>query len=154
FGQSASVNGGDDPASGNPTLRGLGPGFNGNSCFMCHAQPAIGGSSPGKGTPGFEQNPQLLVAKAFQASDPQNFSAFVKPEGPVREARLITNESDRSRRTLDGGVHSLFTIQGRTDAPSGCFVPQPDIAAQLANNNVSFRIPTPTFGLGLVENIS
>jgi CxxC motif-containing protein (DUF1111 family) len=28
---------------------------------------------------------------------------------------------------------------------------QPNFAAQLANNNVIFRIPTPTFGLGLVE---
>src|SRR5271157_5309990 len=26
---------------------GLGPTFNGNSCAMCHAQPAVGGSSPG-----------------------------------------------------------------------------------------------------------
>src|SRR5260370_287083 len=28
---------------------GLGPPFNGNSCAQCHAQPAIGGSSPGNG---------------------------------------------------------------------------------------------------------
>src|SRR5712671_827284 len=33
---------------------GLGPTFNGNSCAMCHAQPAIGGSSPGLAS---KQNP-------------------------------------------------------------------------------------------------
>src|ERR1700694_1331004 len=30
---------------------GLGPTFNGNSCAMCHAQPAVGGTSPGKKSP-------------------------------------------------------------------------------------------------------
>ena len=30
---------------------GLGPTFNGNSCTMCHSQPAIGGSSPGLAEP-------------------------------------------------------------------------------------------------------
>ena len=30
---------------------GLGPTFNGNSCAQCHAQPAIGGSSPGLTSP-------------------------------------------------------------------------------------------------------
>src|SRR5579884_2892479 len=33
---------------------GLGPTFNGNSCVMCHSQPAAGGSSPGMNSP---QNP-------------------------------------------------------------------------------------------------
>jgi hypothetical protein len=66
FGQLASVDGAADAASGNPTIRGLGPSFNGNSCFMCHSQPAIGGSSPGIETPGFTENPQIAVAKALQ----------------------------------------------------------------------------------------
>ena len=154
FGQLASVDGAEDPVTGDPTIRGLGPSFNGNSCFMCHSHPAIGGSSPGPGTPGFRENPQIALARVFGANNLENYSAFITPNGPVREARFIVSESDRNRRTLDGGVHGLFTIQGRTDAPSGCFAPQPDIATQLANNNVSFRIPTPTFGLGLIENVS
>jgi len=49
-------------------------------------------------------------------------------------------------------VHDLFTIKGRNDA-GGCTLQQTDFASQLARNNVSFRIPTPTFGLGLVEAI-
>ena len=154
FGQLASVNGAPDAATGNPTIRGLGPSYNGNSCFMCHSQPAIGGSSPGVGTPGFQQNPQIGVAKALQAVNPEDYSAFITPNGPVREARFILSETDRTRHTLDGGVHQLFTIQGRTDAPFGCVAPQPDITTQIANNNVSFRIPTPTFGLGLIENVA
>src|SRR4029077_19381451 len=50
----------------------------------------------------------------------------------------------------DGGVHNLFTITGRSDA-AGCSLAQPDFAKELGRNNVIFRIPTPLFGLGLVE---
>ena len=42
---------------------GLGPTFNGNSCTMCHAQPAIGGSSPGLASPQNPiPNPQVALA--------------------------------------------------------------------------------------------
>jgi len=41
FGETVSVKG---TIAGEP-LSGLGPAFNGNSCFLCHSQPAIGGSS-------------------------------------------------------------------------------------------------------------
>jgi CxxC motif-containing protein (DUF1111 family) len=66
----------------------------------------------------------------------------------VREARFINNPDG----TPDGGVHGLYTIAGRTDAV-GCVLPQPDFAAQLDQDNVIFRIPTPTFGAGLVEAV-
>jgi CxxC motif-containing protein (DUF1111 family) len=72
--------------------------------------------------------------------------SFVTANGPIREARFILNQ-----KRLDGGVHNLFTIAGRSDAP-GCNVAQPNFTQQLANGNVIFRIPTPLFGLGLVEN--
>jgi CxxC motif-containing protein (DUF1111 family) len=65
----------------------------------------------------------------------------------VREARFVRNPDG----TPDGGVHGLYTITGRSDAP-GCNLAQPLFAQQLANSNVIFRIPTPLFGLGLVEN--
>jgi CxxC motif-containing protein (DUF1111 family) len=73
--------------------------------------------------------------------------AFITADGPVREARFIAVQ----KGVPDGGVHGLYTIAGRADA-SGCTMSQPDFDTQLANRNVSFRIPTPTFGLGLVEN--
>jgi len=68
--------------------------------------------------------------------------------GPVREARFVRNPDG----TPDGGVHDLFVISGRSDA-SGCDMKQPNFAAALAQDNVIFRIPTPLFGLGLVENV-
>jgi CxxC motif-containing protein (DUF1111 family) len=116
---------------------GLGPTFNGNSCAQCHAHPAVGGSSPAS-------NPQVALANLDGA---QNIvPSFITSDGPVREARFIKNPDG----SPDGGVHGLFTIAGRTDA-EGCALKQPNFAQQLAANNVIFRIPTPTFGLGLVE---
>jgi len=59
----------------------------------------------------------------------------------------------------DGGVHSLFVTTFRDDGSlsagvnNTCNIAQEDFASQVANNNVSLRIPTPTFGLGLIEAI-
>jgi CxxC motif-containing protein (DUF1111 family) len=47
----------------------------------------------------------------------------------------------------------LFTIAGRNDAP-GCAMSQPNFAQVERLNNIIFRIPTPVFGAGLIENIS
>ena len=125
---------------------GLGPGFNGNGCAQCHAEPAVGGSSPGFNSPvNPVPNPQVALATLDGAANA--VPAFIFPKGPVREARFIMN----SAGGLDGGVHNLYSIRGRFDAP-GCGLPQENFPAQLANNNVIFRIPTPTFGLGFVEN--
>jgi CxxC motif-containing protein (DUF1111 family) len=124
---------------------GLGPTFNGNSCAQCHAQPAVGGSSPGMNSPQNPiQNPQVALATLDGAGN--TVPSFITPNGPVREARFITNPNG----TADGGVHDLYTIAGRSDA-SGCTLAQPNFAAALAANNLIFRTPTPLFGLGLVE---
>jgi CxxC motif-containing protein (DUF1111 family) len=116
--------------------KGLGPRFNLDSCAGCHAAPEVGGSSP-------VMNPQFALATANKANFP-----FITPKGPVREARFVRNPDG----SPDGGVHDLFVITGRSDAP-GCNIAQPDFKTALAQNNVIFRIPTPTFGLGLVENV-
>ena len=140
FQEMNSVSGGIEPGNG------LGPTFNGNSCAMCHAQPTIGGSAPGLSSPQNPvPNPQVALAKLDGASN--SVPSFITASGPVREARFIRNPDG----SLDGGVHGLYTIAGRTDAP-GCTLAQPDFAHELAANNVIFRIPTPLFGLGLVEN--
>jgi len=121
---------------------GLGPTFNGNSCAMCHAQPAVGGSSPGLiSKQNAIPNPQVALATLDGAAN--TVPSFITSNGPVREARFVS----------DGGVHDLFTIKGRTDA-IGCELAQPDFATNLENHNVIFRIPTALFGLGLVENTS
>ena len=118
---------------------GLGPRFNLDSCSGCHAQPSVGGSSPAT-------NPQVQAATTQGATN--TIPPFITASGPVREARFVKNPDG----TPDGGVHSLFVITGRSDAP-GCNIKQPNFAAALSANNVVFRIPTPTFGLGLVEAV-
>jgi CxxC motif-containing protein (DUF1111 family) len=119
---------------------GLGPRFNLNSCAGCHAHPSPGGSSPAV-------NPQIAVASAYGATN--TIPAFIQQNGPVRVVRFKTN-SDGSP---DGGVHDLFVITGRSDA-AGCSIAQPDFATAVAQNNTSFRIPTPIYGAGLIESIS
>jgi CxxC motif-containing protein (DUF1111 family) len=52
----------------------------------------------------------------------------------------------------NGGVEDLFTVSGRSDAGS-CNIPQPSFASAQQENDIIFRIPTPIFGAGLVENI-
>jgi CxxC motif-containing protein (DUF1111 family) len=131
---------------------GLGPTFNGNSCAMCHAQPAIGGSSPGLASPQNPvPNPQVALATLHGAHNTP--PSFITNNGPVREARFIYLNADNPSAGLDGGVHDLYTIAGRSDAP-GCTLAQTNFGAQLSESNVIFRIPTPLFGLGLVENLT
>ena len=110
---------------------GLGPTMNLDSCGGCHLQPAIGGSSPAV-------NPQVAFASKMGNSVP----SFLSANGPIREARFIRNANG----SADGGVHSLFTIPG-------CGFRE-DFKGAVANKNVIFRIPTPVFGAGLIEQIS
>jgi CxxC motif-containing protein (DUF1111 family) len=119
---------------------GLGPRFNLDSCAGCHAFPDVGGSSP-------KINPQVAVATKNGAKN--DVPSFINVNGPVREARFVLNPDGK---TPDGGVHDLLVITKRSDAP-GCNIKQPDFAGELAKKNVIFRIPTPLFGLGLVESI-
>ena len=126
--------------------KGLGPTYNANSCGTCHAQPAMGGSSPGMTSPQNPvPNPQIAMANLDGATNV--VPSFITANGPVREARFVRNPNFSS----DGGVHDLYTVAGRSDA-AGCSLAQPNFAQQLSHNNVIFRIPTPTFGLGLVES--
>jgi CxxC motif-containing protein (DUF1111 family) len=119
---------------------GLGPGFNELSCQNCHISPAIGGSSPAT-------NPQVTDANTDGATNV--IPSFTTANGPIREARFVLNLDG----TPDGNVHDLFSIQGRADAP-GCVFAQPNFAAQVAANNVIFRIPINTFGDGFIEQLS
>jgi hypothetical protein len=122
--------------------RGLGPRFNLNGCAGCHAFPTVGGTSP-------MTNPQVAVATLDGAKNV--VPSFITLNGPVREARFVFGPDGK---TPDGGVHDLFVITGRSDA-QGCDITQPDFKTALKQNppNVIFRIPTPTFGLGLVESV-
>jgi CxxC motif-containing protein (DUF1111 family) len=68
---------------------------------------------------------------------------FITATGPVREARFPS----------DGGVHDLFTIAGMTGVAESCKLSQPNFKQAMDANNLIFRIPTPLFGAGLIEQI-
>src|SRR5258708_8391831 len=70
---------------------------------------------------------------------------FLKPDGPVFAVRL----KRRVGSTEAGEVLPLFTVSGRADAFT-CAVEQPDFSDTA---NLSFRIPTPVFGAGLIDNM-
>ncbi|HWX55682.1 MAG TPA: di-heme oxidoredictase family protein [Verrucomicrobiae bacterium] len=126
---------------------GLGPRFNSNSCVSCHSQPAIGGSGPAV-------NPQFAFAGSSVApNDTRPF--FITQNGPTREARFpffFNADGTANTNNPNGGVEDLFTVSGRSDAGS-CSLPQPSFNAAANANNLIFRIPTPVFGAGLVENL-
>ena len=129
----------NDFSESETVAEGLGPRMNLDSCSGCHMQPAVGGSSPAV-------NPQVAFATQDGARD--GVPSFITADGPVREVRFVRNPD----QSADGGVHALFTINGRPGAGS-CGLQQPDFDGQLAAHNVIFRIPTPTFGAGLIEQI-
>src|SRR5882762_5051061 len=126
---------------------GLGPRFNSNSCSSCHAQPAVGGS-------GSAANPQAqFTSNGVAPSDTTPY--FITSTGPTREARFpffFNANGTANLNAPNGGVENLFTVTGRSDAGS-CSLPQPGFAAARAANNIIFRIPTPVFGAGLIENL-
>ncbi len=121
---------------------GLGPRMNLDSCASCHAHPDVGGTSPPDLNPQFD-----FFENNLQKT--QRLPRFITKTGPVREARFKLNPDGKTR---DGGVHSIFTITGLADA-DGCILQQPSFAQELQRKNVIFRIPTPVFGAGLIEQI-
>ncbi len=133
---------------------GLGPGYNATSCQSCHAQPSAGGSSPSVSAyPHIGPNPQVAAATADGATNVLPF--FITADGPVREARFpyAVDANNNITQTPDGGVHDVFSIAGRPDAPN-CTMAQPNYELAQQLGNVIFRIPTPVFGAGLIENIA
>src|SRR5215475_10937207 len=118
---------------------GMSPVFNADQCFICHSQPQIGGSTPA-------HSPAEKIAHRLGGTN--MVPSFEEPDGPFREVRFKFNEDG----TRDGGVHSLFTLQGRSDTP-GCTLQQPDFDEAVRERNIAFRIPLQLFGLGLIESI-
>jgi CxxC motif-containing protein (DUF1111 family) len=126
---------------------GLGPRFNSNSCSSCHAQPAIGGSGPAS-------NPQAqFTTNGVAPKDKTPY--FITPTGPTLEARFpffFNKNGSVNVNSPNGGVEDLFTVSGRPDT-GACSLSQPSFTSAKAVNNIIFRIPTPVFGAGLLENL-
>jgi len=190
----ATVNGLTNAGTKNATILGLGPSFNAESCFECHSQPTVGGTSSGKVTivtlggvtktfestvdplkftavenDNFTQNPEINSATDDFATN--SIPCFLQKtgtcvsggnffNGPVVETRFINAVPADPVNHIDavaaGGVGELFVFAGRHDLPpnSTCKIGQEDFQTQIDNKNISFRMPTPTFGLGFVENTS
>src|SRR6516225_6461224 len=135
---------------------GLGARHNADQCFLCHAQPTLGGSggfivpNPSKGSPILPENPMFrLVPTRFGK---QNVvPVFEQQYGPIREVRFKYKPDG----TRDGGVHQLWVVTGIKTDPTltSCSLTQPDFATQFRNNNLSFRIPLQMLGLGLIDSI-
>jgi CxxC motif-containing protein (DUF1111 family) len=131
-------------ATGN---NGLGPRFNSNQCSSCHSQPAEGGT-------GAAVNPQFTFAGTAVAPNDQT-PYFITANGPTREARFpffFNANGTVNTNNPNGGVEDLFTVSGRSDAGS-CSLQQPSFNAAGQANDIIFRIPTPVFGAGLIENL-
>jgi len=134
-------------AVSNSASVGLGPRFNSNQCSSCHAQPAVGGSSAAV-------NPQFQFVQNGVAPG-NTIPSFITANGPTLEARFpffLKSNGGVNTSAPNGGVEDLFTVTGRSDA-GACSLPQPNFAEAQAANNIIFRIPTPVFGAGLIENL-
>jgi CxxC motif-containing protein (DUF1111 family) len=86
-------------------------------------------------------NPQVDLATAGGANN--KVPRFITRKGPIREVRS----------TLDGQVHALYVISGRRDDTGNarkCPIRQEDFSD---TTNLRFRITTPVFGAGLIEQI-
>lgn len=181
----ASVDGTDNNGKAGQFITGLGPSFNAESCFQCHSQPAVGGSSPGcvdiqggSGATGVfcsamtadangkinstfnsGNNPQGVTDAHDRGANNEIPSFINQSTGPLLEVRFpkavgpgpgtIGNPASVPK----GAVAELFVIAHRTDAPPNCTIDQIDFQTQQNAGNVVFRIPIPTFGDGLVENV-
>jgi len=157
---------------------GLGPRFNFNQCAGCHSQPAVGGSGAAvnpqfaafgscASAGGLSEAPVSVVTSGQSAPTPaqqgtivcnntNTVPAFITANGPTREARFpffFSRNGGVNTSAPNGGVEDLFTVAGRPDGGSACDIAQPNFARALELNNVIFRIPTPVFGTGLVENL-
>jgi len=154
---------------------GLGPRFNFNQCGGCHAQPAVGGTGPAvnpefkaigtcNGVGSLSTSFNAVAAGQFEplqtgviaCSSTNTTPAFITANGPTREARFpffFNANGTVNTNNPNGGVESLFTVSGRPDGATNCNIPQPGFAAAASANDLVFRIPTPLFGVGLIENL-
>ena len=139
-----------ESVSNSPTgNNGLGPRFNFNQCSGCHIQPAVGGTGPAN-------NPQFqVISNGIVNGSFNTIPSFITATGPTLEARFpffFNSNGYPNFNNPNGGVEDLFTVSGRSDAGS-CNIPQPSFTAAQQVNNIIFRIPTPVFGAGLIENL-
>jgi len=135
---------------------GLGARYNADQCLLCHAQPTLGGSggfivpNPGQRVALPPENP-LFRLVPYRFGKKNLVPSFQQQYGPIREVRF----KYRPDGTRDGGVHQLWVVTGVNNDPTlaNCRIVQPDFETEFAKGNLSFRIPTQMFGVGLIDSI-
>ena len=110
-----------------------------DSCAGCHAEPAVGGTSP-------FVNPQFAVANKNGASNVIPFFVFRTDLFARRGLFPIPMVAATGGCMICIQSPDGWTLQGVTSL-------QPDFTAAAKKHNMIFRIPTPVFGAGLIENI-
>lgn len=109
---------------------GLGPFFNGFGCAECHAHPATGGVAP-------PDRPELREMRIGRRGPHGEFDPMVEHGGPVFHRLGLGDLPESELEKLPAACRQ---VRGGTRPPD---------EAQF----VSFRIPTPVFGAGLMEAI-
>jgi CxxC motif-containing protein (DUF1111 family) len=149
----APVVGGGSPAV-NPEFAGVG------SCAAVSNLSQTAASPVEVFTQGKTFTPILgtLQVGTIACSNTNTIPAFLTKNGPTREARFpffFNADGTANTNNPNGGVETIFTVSGRPDGATqaGCTLQQPGFAAAANANNIIFRIPTPTFGMGLVEDL-
>jgi len=102
----------------------------------------------------------LAAAPALAQRDPgvrggyQNTAGALQQRGiPIPHPPVISPHPTTG--ATDGGVHQLWVVRGAQNDNTipNCVLLQPDFDAEFARGNLSFRIPSPMLGLGLIESI-
>ena len=111
---------------------------------MCHAQPTLGGSSPGAYSWQIRNRIRRLHWATLDGAH-NSVPSFITANGPVRSV-LLRN----SNGSADGGVHGLYTITGLIYAQAAIL--RSRTLRRRSRIDIIFRIPTRMFGMGLVED--
>jgi len=106
------------------------------------------------GGSGAASNPQFQIAHDGVAPD-NTTPSLITANGPTRKAQFqffFNSKGSIDTSAPNGGVEDLSTVTGRSDARDRS-LSQPNFAPAEEANNIIFRIPTPTFGAGFIENL-
>jgi CxxC motif-containing protein (DUF1111 family) len=141
---------GGSGTSVNPQFTGVG------SCAAVSNLSQTAASPVATFTKGSKFTPILSTLQTGTIACSQNntIPSFITKNGPTLEVRFpffFNANGTANTNAPNGGVETIFTVSGRPDGASGCNLQQPGFTAAANANNIIFRIPTPVYGVGLVE---
>ena len=117
---------------------GLGPRMNLDSCGGCHSQPAIGGTSPaGESAGRIRQQNGATECPVVHHAERAGARSAIRAKSRRHRRTAASTRFHHHRPTRRAGLHARAA----------------GFRGELARRNVIFRIPTPIFGAGLIEQI-